>query len=128
MATIVGDTESSLEMELASPRFSNESNFEEAEYEDEADDDDDDDDDDDENVDDERHRAKHAKRMQDNLRREHKYGFRVVAYVNSKSGGKQGKAVLRKLRKRLPADQVTLGRSVCVLPVASSYRGRGQMD
>ena len=37
---------------------------------------------------------------------EQKYNIRVIAYVNSKSGGKQGAQVLAKLRTRIPPDQV----------------------
>ena len=37
---------------------------------------------------------------------EAKYGFRIIAYVNTKSGGKQGQQVLEKLRTRLPPHQV----------------------
>ena len=51
-------------------------------------------------------RLKHRKRMRKYQHWEQKYGFRVVAYVNSKSGGRAGKEVLRKLRKYIPANQV----------------------
>ena len=37
---------------------------------------------------------------------ERKHHIRIVAYVNSKSGGKQGQAVLKRLGMRLPRNQV----------------------
>lgn len=48
-----------------------------------------------------RHRKRAAYR-----RWEERYRCRIVAYVNTKSGGKQGQQVLERLRTRLPADQV----------------------
>ena len=48
----------------------------------------------------------HDRRMAQYHAFESKYGFRVVAYVNSKAGGQSGAAVLRKLRKYMPYNHV----------------------
>ena len=37
---------------------------------------------------------------------EHRYQIRLIAYVNTNSGGKAGKGVLAKLRTRIPKNQV----------------------
>ena len=65
----------------------------------------DDDEDDDENTS-EKGRRKQAKRMAKYTHWEQKHGVRLIAYVNSKAGGKAGGGVLKKLRKWIPGTQV----------------------